>query len=215
MTPAGATLVAVRIKTVVLTNGGKLGVHNTARIDAGVHQRLANGGRKIEHTGSGSIDARELGGKAVHKFLRHLVLVTQNMGANIGRDIIRLAASCLAECLAGLGGNARNRALPARVHHGKAAGSHQHHGNAIGKAEHHGYLTGRADDGITTLGNLLANVHEIIGTIRGHRHDMVTVYLIGNKQVVLALGGTQGLEYAATIFLNGKGVIANMRAQIK
>lgn len=101
------------------------------------------------------------------------------------------------------------------MHHGKAAGSHQHHGNAIGKAEHHGYLTGHADDGIAALGNLLANVLEIISTVRGHRHDMVTVYLIGNKQVVLALGGTQGLECAATIFLNGKGVIANMRAQIE
>ncbi len=101
------------------------------------------------------------------------------------------------------------------MHHGKAAGSHQHHGNAIGKAEHHGYLTGHTDDGIAALGNLLANVLEIIGAVRGHRNDMVTVYLIGNKQVVLALGGTQGLECAATIFLNGKGVIANMRAQIE
>ena len=137
------------------------------------------------------------------------------MGPNVGRDVVRLAASRLAERLARLGGNARNRALPARVHHGKAAGSHQHHGNAIGKAEHHGYLTGHADDGIAALGNLLANVLEIISTVRGHRHDMVTVYLIGNKQVVLALGGTQGLECAATIFLNGKGVIANMRAQIE
>ena len=101
------------------------------------------------------------------------------------------------------------------MHHGKAAGSHQHHGNTIGKAEHHGHLMRRADEGITALGNLLTNVLEIIGTVRGHRHDMVTVYLIGDKQAVLALGGTHGLEYAATIFLNGKGVIANMRAQIE
>ena len=101
------------------------------------------------------------------------------------------------------------------MHHGKTVGSNQHHGNAIGKAEQHGYPMGRADKGITALGNLLANVLEIISTVRGHRHDMVTVYLIGNKQVVLALGGTQGLECAATIFLNGKGVIAYMRAQIE
>ena len=73
----------------------------------------------------------------------------------------------------------------------------------------------RADEGIAALGNLLANVLEIIGAVRGHRHDIVTVYLIGDKQVVLALSTTHGLEYAATIFLNGKGVIANMRAQIE
>ena len=47
------------------------------------------------------------------------------------------------------------------------------------------------------------------------RNDMVTMDLIGNEQVVLALGGTHSLEHATTIFLNSKGVIANMRAQIE
>ena len=137
------------------------------------------------------------------------------MGPNVGGDVVRLAASRLAERLARLGGNARNRTLPARVNHGKAAGSHQHHGNAIGKAEHHGYLTGRADDGVTALGNLLANVLEIIGTIRGHRHDMVTMHLIGDEQIMLALSDAHGFERSTTIFLNGKGVIAYMRAQVE
>ena len=74
---------------------------------------------------------------------------------------------------------------------------------------------GRTDDGIAALCNLFANVLEIVGAVRGHRHDMVTVYLIGDKQVVLALGGTHSLERTTTIFLNSKGIIANMRAQIE
>ena len=32
---------------------------------------------------------------------------------------------------------------------------------------------------------------------------------------MLALGGTHGLEHATTIFLNSKGVIAYMRAQVE
>ena len=101
------------------------------------------------------------------------------------------------------------------MHHGKAVGSHQHHGNAVGKAEQHGYLMGRTDDGIAALGNLLANVLKIIGAVRGHRHDMVTMYLIGHEQIMLALGGAHGFERSTAIFLNGKGVIAYMRAQIE
>ncbi len=45
MAPAGATLVAVGIKAVVLTNGGKLSIHNPIRIDTDIYQRLTNGGR--------------------------------------------------------------------------------------------------------------------------------------------------------------------------
>ena len=73
----------------------------------------------------------------------------------------------------------------------------------------------RADDGITALGNLLANVLKVIGAVRGHRNDMITMGLIGNEQVVLALGGTHSFERTTTIFLNSKGVIAYMRAQVE
>ena len=44
---------------------------------------------------------------------------------------------------------------------------------------------------------------------------MIAVHLIGNEQVVLTFGGTHGLERATTIFLNSKGVIAYMRAQVE
>ena len=44
---------------------------------------------------------------------------------------------------------------------------------------------------------------------------MITMDLIGNEQVVLALGGTHSFERTTTIFLNSKGVIANMRAQVE
>ena len=74
---------------------------------------------------------------------------------------------------------------------------------------------GRTDEGITALGNLLTNDLEIIGTVRGHRHDVVTMYLIGHEQIMLALSGAHGFERSTTIFLNGKGVIAYMRAQIE
>ena len=73
----------------------------------------------------------------------------------------------------------------------------------------------RTDDGIAARGNLLADVLKVIGAIRGHRNDMITMDLIGNEQVVLALRGTHSLECAATIFLNSKGIIANMRAQVE
>ena len=101
------------------------------------------------------------------------------------------------------------------MHHGKSARGHQHHGNAVGKAEQHGHVTRRTDDGIAALSNLLADVLKVIGAVRDHRNDMVTMDLIGNEQVVLALGGTHSLERATTIFLNSKGVIANMRAQVE
>ena len=101
------------------------------------------------------------------------------------------------------------------MHHGKTVRSNQHHGNAIGKAKHHGHLTGRADDGIAALGNLLANSLKIVGAVRGHRNDMVTMYLIGHEQIVLALGGAHGFERSPTIFLNSKGVIAYMRSQVE
>ena len=74
---------------------------------------------------------------------------------------------------------------------------------------------GRTDDGIAALGNLLANSLKIVGAVRGHRNYMVTMYLIGHEQIMLALGSPHGHEYAATIFLNGKGIIASMRAQIE
>ncbi len=60
-----------------------------------------------------------------------------------------------------------------------------------------------------------ANVLKIIGAVRGHRHDMVTMYLIGHEQIMLALSGTHGFECSTTIFLNGEGVIAYMRAQVE
>jgi len=41
------------------------------------------------------------------------------------------------------------------------------------------------------------------------------MYLIGNKQVVFALGSSHGIKRTTTIFLNGKGVIAYMRAQVE
>ena len=144
MAPAGAVLVAVGIKAVVLTHGRKLGIHNPISVDAGIYQCQANGGRKIEHARGTRIDARKLGGKAVHELLGNLVLVTQNMGADVGSNIARLAPGGLAERLARLGGNACDRALPAGMHHGKSAGGHQHHGHAIGKAEQHGHFARRA-----------------------------------------------------------------------
>ena len=99
MAPAGATLVAVGIKAVVLTNGGKFGVHNAVHIDTGIHQRLANSSGKIEHTGTGSIDAREFDGKAIHKLAGHLVLVAKDMGPNIGRDVLdRPWRKCAQSC---------------------------------------------------------------------------------------------------------------------
>ena len=67
------------------------------------------------------------------------------------------------------------------MHHSKAAGSHQYHGNAVGKTEQHGHPMGRADDGIAALGDLFANILEIVGTARGHRNDMIAVHLIGNE----------------------------------
>ena len=137
------------------------------------------------------------------------------MGADIGGNVARIAAGSIAKRLARLGGNTCNRTLPTGVHHGKSAGGHQHHGNAVGKAEQHGHVMRRADDGIAARGNLLADVLKVIGAVRGHRNDMVTMDLIGNEQVVLALGGTHSLERATTIFLNSKGIIANMRAQVE
>ena len=44
---------------------------------------------------------------------------------------------------------------------------------------------------------------------------MVTMYLIGHEQIVLALGGAHGFERSTTIFLNSKGVIAYMRSQVE
>ena len=44
---------------------------------------------------------------------------------------------------------------------------------------------------------------------------MVTMDLIGNEQVVLALSGAHSFERSTTIFLNSKGVIAYMRAQVE
>ena len=101
------------------------------------------------------------------------------------------------------------------MHHGKPAGGNQHHGNTVGKAEQHGHLMGRTDDGIATLGNLLANSLKIISAVRGNRNDMVAMHLIGHEQVMLALGSTHGFERSTTIFLNGKRVIAYMRAQVE
>ena len=128
------------------------------------------------------------------------------MGADIGGNAARIATGSIAERLARLGGNARNRALPAGMHHGKTARGHQHHGNAVGKAEQHGHVMRRADDGIAALGNLLTDVLKVIGAVRGHRNDMVTMYLIGHEQIMLALSGAHSFALSTTIFLNSKGL---------
>ena len=137
------------------------------------------------------------------------------MGADIGGNVARIAAGSIAKRLARLGGNTCNRALPTGVHHGKSAGGHQHHGYAVGKAEQHGHVIRRTDDGIAALGNLLANSLKIVGAVRSHRNDMVTMYLIGHEQIMLALSGAHSFERSTTIFLNCKGVIAYMRAQVE
>ena len=59
------------------------------------------------------------------------------------------------------------------------------------------------------------NSLKIISAVRGHRNYMVAMYLIGHEQIMLALSSAHGFERSTTIFLNGKGVIANMRAQIE
>ena len=137
------------------------------------------------------------------------------MGADVGSNVARLASGGLAKRLTRLGGNARDRALPSGMHDGKSAGGNQHHRNAVGKAEQHGHLMGRTDDGVAALGNLFANSLKIVGAVRGHRNDMVTMHLIGHEQIMLALSGTHSLERTTTIILNGKGVIAYMRAQVE
>lgn len=80
MAPTGAVLVTVGIKAVVLTHGRKLGIHDIIRVDTDIYQRLANGSGKIKHARGIRIDARELGGKAIHEFLGYLIFVTQDMG---------------------------------------------------------------------------------------------------------------------------------------
>ena len=116
MAPTGAALVTVGIKAVVLTHGRKLGIHDIIRVDTDIYQRLANGRGKIEHARGTRIDARELGGKAIHEFLGYLIFVTQDMGADIGGNAARIATGSIAKRLARLGGNACNRALPTGVH---------------------------------------------------------------------------------------------------
>ena len=98
---------------------------------------------------------------------------------------------------------------------GKAIGSHQHHGHAIGKTQQHGNFARRAHDGVTALGNLLANVFEVIGSAGAHHDNVVPMHLVGHEQIMLARYGTHGVEYSTTILLNGKGVITYMRAQIE
>ena len=97
MAPTGAVLVTVGIKAVVLTHGRKLGIHDIIRVDTDIYQRLANGSGKIEHARGIRIDARELGGKAIHEFLGYLIFVTQDMGADIGGNVARIATGSIAK----------------------------------------------------------------------------------------------------------------------
>lgn len=137
------------------------------------------------------------------------------MGSDVGLEVGGGAAALLREGPDGLLGDARDRAAPAGVRDGEAAGSADDDGNAIGEAQEHGDVGGRADDGVGAGERGLdgASVRRPAGV--AHGHDAVPVHLVRDHEVRGASLGPYGGQGAAAVLRNGGRVVAAAVAEVE
>ena len=90
----------------------------------------------------------ELAREGPEELLGDLVVPRPDVRAHVGEKLARAAARGLGERARRPGGDARERAAPARVDDGEAARRDQHHGHAVGEAHEDRDLVGDAHHGV-------------------------------------------------------------------
>ena len=93
----------------------------------------------------------------MHQIRRYLVFLAENMGADIGMNLIDGRMSRPRKNAGSQGGDASVGAAPTRMDHGKSPGAGKDDRHAVGKAKHDGHLGLYANDGVGPLGNARAD----------------------------------------------------------
>ena len=210
-----AILGSVGEESVVFSDRGELQVLDLTVWNPHLNESLLNCTGQAQQTRLAGVFPAELGVELLDKILRHLVLITLNMRADVGTYILGRAARLRHENTSCPGGDAGVRSLPTGMDDGEAPRRRQDHGNAIGKAQHDGNVCRGTNDGICSFGDLGPHAIKLVRTRRANHGDMVTVHLIGHQQPLQSMITPESRKRTSAVLLNARDVVPHMGPQVQ